>query len=107
MNKLARIIVWCFIFIIFVASIVFSFSNTQPVALSFGIVTLAPQALAVWIIAAFALGGVLGLLLGAGLVRNLRAKLEIKRLRSQVSKLEKSLANERADKLSDNSTAIS
>jgi len=107
MNKLARIIVWCFIFIIFVASIVFSFSNTQPVELSFGIVTLAPQALAVWVIAAFALGGVLGLLLGVGLVRNLRAKLEIKRLRGQVSKLEQQLAQQKSSPLDGSDSAPS
>ncbi len=107
MNKLARIIVWCFIFIIFVTSIVFSFSNTQPVALSFGIVTLAPQALAVWIIAAFALGAMLGLLLGAGVLRNLRAKLEIKRLRAQLSQLEQSLADERAAHMHKSNTTAS
>lgn len=101
MNRLARIIVWCFMFIVFVASIVFSFSNTQPIALSFGIVTLAPQALAVWVIGAFALGGILGLLLGVGLMRNLRTKLEIKRLHGQVSKLKETLANERVANISD------
>ncbi len=96
MNKLTRIIVWCFIFILFVVSIVFSFSNTQPIALSFGIVTLAPQALAVWVIAAFVLGGLLGLLLGLGLMKNLRTKLEIKRLQGQIKSLEKHLAEARA-----------
>jgi len=95
MNKLTRILVWCFIFIVFVVSIVFSFSNTQTIALSFGITTLAPQPLAVWVIASFAIGGVLGLLLGIGLVKNLRTKLEIKRLSNQVSKLEQALAYER------------
>ncbi|MGJ8689472.1 MAG: lipopolysaccharide assembly protein LapA domain-containing protein [Gammaproteobacteria bacterium] len=104
MDKLTRILVWCFIFIVFVVSIVFSFSNTQTIALSFGITTLAPQPLAVWVIASFAIGGVLGLLLGIGLVKNLRTKLEIKRLRNQVNKLEQTLAHEREKRVANEVT---
>ena len=91
MNKLMRILAWCFMFIVFVASIVFSFANQEPVALSFGIATLDPQPLAVWIISAFASGGLFGVLLGVGLVRNLRFRLEIRRLRTQLSRVEQEL----------------
>jgi len=92
MNKLIRIIAWCFMFIVFVASIVFSYANPEPVSLSFGFTTLAPQPLAVWVIAAFAIGGLFGILLGVGLVRNLRFRLEIRRLRAQLMRLEQELA---------------
>ena len=92
MTKLLRIIAWCFMFIVFVASIVFSYANPAPIALSFGFATLNPQPLAVWVISAFATGGLCGVLLGVGLVRNLRSRLEIRRLRSQLSKAQQDLA---------------
>jgi len=92
MNKLMRIFAWCFMFIVFVASIVFSYANPEPIALSFGLITLDPQPLAVWVIAAFAIGGLFGLLLGVGMVRNLRFRLEIRRLCTQLSRAEQELA---------------
>lgn len=92
MNKLMRILAWCFMFIVFVASIMFSFANSEPVALSFGFITLDPQPLAVWVIAGFAIGGLFGVLLGVGLVRNLRFRLEIRRLRTQLTSAEQELA---------------
>lgn len=92
MHKLMRILAWCFMFIVFVASIVFSYANPELVALSFGFVTLDPQPLAVWVIAAFASGGLCGVLLGVGLVRSLRSRMEIRRLRAQLGKVEQELA---------------
>ena len=92
MNKLMRIFAWCFMFIVFVASIVFSYANPEPIALSFGFITLNPQPLAVWVIAAFAIGGLFGVVLGKGLVKNLRLRLEIKRLRTQLTRVEQDLA---------------
>lgn len=92
MHKLMRVLAWCFMFIVFVASIVFSYANPEPVALSFGLFTLDAQPVAVWVIAAFAIGGLCGLLLGVGLVRNLRYRLEIRRLRAQLTQVEQELA---------------
>lgn len=91
MHKLMRILAWCFMFIVFVTSIVFSYANSEAVVLSFGLFTLDPQPLAVWVIAAFAIGGFCGMLLGAGLVRNLRSRLEVRRLRSQLTRTEQEL----------------
>lgn len=72
MNKLMRLCAWIFLFLVFFTSIVFSFFNTEPVSLSFGFVVLSPQPLSLWVISAFAAGGLLGLLLGAGLSGNWR-----------------------------------
>lgn len=93
MQKLMTTLAWCFMFIVFVASIVFSYANPQPVALSFGFVSLDPQPLAVWVIAAFACGGLFGVALGVGLVRNLGLRLEIRRLRTQLTRAEQALAD--------------
>ena len=93
MTKLVRIIAWCFMFFVFVASIVFSYANPEPIALSFGFTTLDPQPLAVWVIVAFALGGLCGVLPGVGLVRNLRLRLEIRRPRTQLTRVEQEFAS--------------
>lgn len=96
MNTLMRIIGWTFLFLVFIASIVFSYANPEPVELSFGFFTFPAQPLAVWVIAAFVIGGVCGLVLGAGFMRGLRARLEIRRLRTQLEKSEQALAALRA-----------
>lgn len=64
MNKLIRLFGWIFLILVFLASIAFSFFNTGLVPLSFGFVVLSPQPLALWVVLAFALGGLIGLLLG-------------------------------------------
>ena len=102
MNKLMRIIAWTFLFLVFIASIVFSYANPEPVALSFGFAALPPQPLAVWIIAAFVIGGLCGLLLGVGFMRGLRARMEIRRLRSQLEKSTQALEALKAEKHSVN-----
>jgi putative membrane protein len=72
MNKLMRLIAWIFLFLVFLGSIAFSFFNTEPVPLSFGFVVLSPQPLSLWVVLAFAAGGLLGLLLGFGMSGNWR-----------------------------------
>lgn len=93
MNKLMRILAWCFMFLVFVASIVFSYANPESIALSFGFITLAPQPLAVWVIAAFAIGGLFGIVIGVGLVKNMRSRIEIRRLRTQLNRAEQELVD--------------
>lgn len=92
MNRFVRFFIWLFLLLVFLASVGFSFFNTAPVSLSLGYTTLSPQPLSVWVIGAFVLGGLCGLLLGAGLFRHLRARLEINRLRKQVAALEQQLS---------------
>jgi len=83
MHNLSRLAVWIFLLLVFFASIGFSFLNTAPVPLSLGIWTFSPQPVAIWIVAAFALGGFLGLIFGTGLGRLLKTRREIGRLREQ------------------------
>lgn len=72
MNKLMRLFAWIFLFLVFLASIAFSFFNTEPVPLSFGFVVLSPQPLSLWVVLAFAVGGLVGLFLGVGMSGSLR-----------------------------------
>jgi|SRR5690554_2606104 len=91
MNRFVRFLIWLLLLLVFLASVIFSFFHTDPVPLSLGYTTLAPQPLSVWVIGGFVLGGLIGVLLGAGLFRHLRSKLEIKRLQKRVAELEKQL----------------
>lgn len=72
MYNLTRLLVWFFLLLVFFAGIGFSFLNTTPVPLSLGVWTFSPQPVAIWVVAAFALGGFLGLLIGSGLGRLLK-----------------------------------
>jgi len=92
MNRFVRFLIWLLLLLVFLASVIFSFFNTAPVPLSLGYTTLAPQPLSVWVIGAFVLGGLIGVLLGAGLFRHLRSRLEIKRLQKRVTELEQQLS---------------
>ncbi|MDP1930117.1 MAG: lipopolysaccharide assembly protein LapA domain-containing protein [Gammaproteobacteria bacterium] len=89
MHRLLRICSWIFLLLIFLVGILFSFFNTESVSLSFGFVVMQPQPLSVWVITAFALGGLIGLMLGAGIFKGVRSRIEIQRLLQRVESLEK------------------
>jgi putative membrane protein len=91
MHNLVRLVVWIFLLLVFISSIGFSFLNTTPVPLSFGAWTMSPQPVAFWIVSAFALGGVLGLVFGTGLRRLLNDRREIRRMRAQLDSVKKQL----------------
>ncbi len=86
MNKLIRLFGWIFLFLVFLASIAFSFFNTELVPLSFGFVVLSPQPLSLWVVSAFALGGLIGLLLGVVMTGNERNSSVAHRAASQPEK---------------------
>ncbi len=92
MSTLSRALAWLVLVVIFLLSVGFSFFNTLQVPLSFGFLVLSAQPLALWVLGAFAAGGLLGLLLGAGLFRRWRQAREITQLRAQVSRLETEVA---------------
>jgi uncharacterized integral membrane protein len=92
MSTLSRAIALIVLVLIFLLSVGFSFFNTQQVPLSFGFFVLSAQPLALWVLGAFATGGVLGLLLGSGLFRRWRQAREITQLRAHITRLEKTVA---------------
>ena len=49
-------------------------------------IELSPQSLAVWVLLAFAWGGVLGLMLGYGLFRRVKAQFKINQLEGLLKK---------------------
>ena len=79
------------IFLVFVSIVLLAFlfavNNTTEIALWVGI-DLPPVSVGVLVIGVFILGGLIGLLLGLGMLRQLKTIVEIRQLRSQVRKLQ-------------------
>lgn len=72
--------------------VLFALQNEVPVALDVLVYTFEPRSLALWILVAFALGGVVGMLLSSFILLRQRAALgsanrQLNRARSEVDKL--------------------
>lgn len=101
MRKLTQFLSGLFLMLVFITSITFSYFNTTPVAISFANWQFRAQPVSVWIIGAFVSGGLIGLLLGWGLIRNLKARNEIRRLTRQLEKAQQEVAQLKATSLKD------
>ena len=70
----------------------FAMQNGTPVPLDLLVITLEPRSIALWILLAFALGGVLGMVASSFIIMRTRATLnarnrQLDRARDEVSKL--------------------
>lgn len=101
MRKLAQLLSGVFLVLVFIVSITFSYFNTTPVAITFANWQFPAQPVSVWIIGAFVCGGLLGLLFGIGLVRNLKARAEIRRLSKQLEQAQREAARLRSNSFRD------
>ena len=88
MRKLGNILSGLFLLLVFIASITFTYFNTAEIGLSFGSIVFSPRPVSVWIVGAFVCGGLLGLLMGLGIFRQLRMRAELRRLRRDLEKSE-------------------
>lgn len=86
MQRLKRWLVFLLLLLFFILSVGFSMWNTLPVPVSFGIHEFAARPLSLWLIIAFCLGGLTGLTIGAGLIRDARLRLRIRMLEKELSK---------------------
>jgi uncharacterized integral membrane protein len=89
MRKLVQLIAGLFLLLVLVLSLVFLRANDAPAALSFGRWETGEQAIGLWVVSAFVLGCVLGLLVGLRLFRSLLNRVEIAKLRRRIEKLER------------------
>ena len=101
MKKLVRLLSGLFIILVFIAAITFSYINSTPVKISFGSWEFQEVPVSAWIIAAFVVGGFLGLGLGLGIWRNFRSKSEIKRLQKQLANSQQEVIKLRAISIKD------
>ena len=72
MRTLKRLLAGIFVICVFVAAVVFAWYNHTPVSIGIGDWRLPPRAISIWIMGAFVVGGLLGLLLGLRLFQGLR-----------------------------------
>ena len=75
--------------------VLFALQNKTPVPLDMLVYTFQPQSLALWILSAFAIGGILGLLVSSALMLRTRAALGSSR--RQLEKTRGELSRAQAD----------
>jgi uncharacterized integral membrane protein len=92
MTRLGRFLLFLFLFLVLVAGFVFMLNNTTRVSLWLG-TELPNMPVGLWVLLAFGVGGMLGLLLGMGLWQRLRAGLRIRDLQARLLKSEAQLAH--------------
>jgi putative membrane protein len=90
MKRLVRFLLFLLLVVVLLAGFVFTLNNTDAVPLWLG-VDLAPKPLSIWMLLAFASGGLLGLLLGFGLWQRFLHAREARQLRMRVKQLEQEL----------------
>ena len=91
MKRLVRFLLLLLLICVLAAGFVFTLNNTSPVPLWFG-TDLNPQPLGLWIVLAFASGGLIGLLLGLGLWHRFRSHVELRQVRGRLRQVEDELA---------------
>lgn len=92
MSAFIRFIIFLFFIAIILLAFYFSNANTTVVPLWLGI-DLAPQRIGVWVVIAFSLGGLMGLLLGFGLFKRIKYRVQLKQLKSKLKKAEEQLSD--------------
>jgi putative membrane protein len=95
MKQLKRWFLVLLMLLVVLLSAGFSLWNTTLVPLSFGFFDFAPRPVAVWLILAFSLGGIVGLLLGAGLIRDIKLRKRIRSLEQELDKRPRFAPSER------------
>lgn len=85
MRRLKRWLILFFMLCLILLSAGFALWNTQTVPLSFGLFSFQARPLSVWIIMAFSLGAICGLVLGAGLIRHLQLRHRIRQLEQELA----------------------
>lgn len=85
MRTLKRLLAGFFVVCVFVATVAFAWYNDTPVAVGLGDWRLPPQAVSIWILGAFVIGGVLGLLLGLRLFQGFRRNSRVRKLSRQLA----------------------
>ncbi len=91
MKRLARFLLFLVLFCVLLAGFVFTLNNTTAVPLWLG-TELTPRPLGIWMLLAFTVGGLAGLLLGLGLWQRLHNKKDVRQLRLRLQQKEQELA---------------
>ena len=96
MRQLTQLLYGFFLLLVFGVSVIFTYNNSIPVTISVGPWQLQAQPVSAWIIGAFVFGGLLGLLFGLGLFRNLKSRAKIRKLTKALIEAEEEISNFRS-----------
>ena len=77
MNLIRKLLILFVVLVTVVAGALFALQNTALVPLDILVYTFEAQSLALWVLTAFAIGGVLGMLTATGIVLRLRTSLRM------------------------------
>ena len=92
MKLLRKILTFLIALATVVAGVLFALRNSIPVSLDLLVYTVGPQSIALWILVAFALGGLLGMIVSSVILMRTRASLglcrrQLDRSRAELGKL--------------------
>ncbi|MFU8762936.1 MAG: lipopolysaccharide assembly protein LapA domain-containing protein [Haliea sp.] len=88
MNVVRKVVYLLVVLAMLALGVLFALQNSQPVGLDMLVHEFAPRSLALWLLAAFALGGVLGMLVSSVITLRLRAGLSLAQRKLDKCKLE-------------------
>jgi uncharacterized integral membrane protein len=91
MKSVIRFLWFLLFLLVVLAGFVFTMRNPEPVALWLGL-QFSPRPLSVWLLAAFIFGGLIGLSLGLGIWRGLKARLALRQQRQRLEQQEQLIA---------------
>lgn len=97
MKQLRKLLTIIVVLVMLVVSVLFALQNKAPVPLDLLVYTFGPHSLALWVLVAFALGGVAGMIVSSVILVRTRAALgvcrkQLDKAREDVSKLRDSTA---------------
>jgi len=95
-RKIAKLFSIIILSAVFVCTIVFIHLNSTPVSISFGVLKIVDYPVSVWIIGAFAFGGLVGLILGCNWFQSIKSRMEIKNLTKKLMHANQMLKNHRS-----------
>src|SRR5690606_18462358 len=77
MNMLRKVVSLLVVLAMLAVGVLFALQNPQPVGLDLLLYEFAPRSLALWLLAALAVGGVLGMLVSSVIILRLRTSLAV------------------------------
>jgi len=88
MNVLRKVVSLLVVLAMLAVGVLFALQNHQPIAVDLLVYEFAPRSVALWLLAALALGGVLGLLVSSVIILRLRGGLAVAQRKLDKCKIE-------------------
>ncbi|MDG2420844.1 MAG: LapA family protein [Gammaproteobacteria bacterium] len=89
MRSIRRLLTALILVSVFVTSIAFIYLNPTPVIITIGVFDFVELPVSFWIIGAFVLGGLLGLIFSFGWIRNIALQSKVVRLTNELKSIKR------------------